>query len=585
MTMDMTMIERIESLLVTSKISFSGHNDQMISDCFQQIASNLSLLEQVIILTQVDGTVITSAGNIPSEMHNKITSKRINLEFEALTIMSSEINISSKKTNLFSYVKTPRLFDKNYLILLFSSESDKSEPKDLLIDVNTKLSNQIAIFEKYDTINHKIIHALDNIEEAITFCDKDGHLLFANNKCCEILNTSRTEIQDLKADAHTDIKPILMQVLESKKKIVDAEYFMKYRNNTFHLTASAYPVYGNKDEIIGAIDLFQNIERTRKLASSIAGYQAIFTFDHIIGHSEIMEKTKKLAQLFAKYNENVLITGESGTGKELFAQSIHNFSKRSDKPFIAINCANFPNDLIDSELFGYEEGAFTGALKGGKPGKFEVADGGTLFLDEIGEMQFHLQAKLLRVLETMTINRIGSIKPIKVDVRIIAATNQNLEQLVNEGKFRKDLYYRLKVLFLEIPSLKERGEDIHLLAEHFIRSTVERSGKQVLGLTEKAKKLLLTHNNWAGNVRELENMMSRSVYICEEEWITETILRNAGMVNLHSEPVYVRKNVHLSKELIADTYTATGGNKKRTAEILSISRPTLYKLLKKYNLD
>lgn len=578
------LLKTIESLLSPTLNSLPGRDDSMVSDCFQVIAPDFVLPDTILFLAQNDGTILSVVYGKSFREINDIISKRFTIDFNALSLFDSTTDILSKETNSLYAVKTAELFKKHYCLLQFTSSSDGSTHDTTLREVSDRLSKQLAIFENYDKVNHRIIHALDSIEDAITFCDQDGYLLFANNKCCEILNVPRQKLIGRKVDYLTNIKPILLKVIESKKKIIDAEYFMKYENKSFHLTTSAYPVFGDENEIIGAIDIFQSIERTRKLASSLAGYQAFFTFDHIIGNSEIMHKAKKTAQIFAKYNENILITGESGTGKELFAQSIHNFSSRSEKPFIAINCANFPNDLIDSELFGYEEGAFTGAQKGGKQGKFEIADGGTLFLDEIGEMQFHLQAKLLRVLETMTINRIGSNKTIKIDVRIIAATNQNLEQLVNEGKFRKDLYYRLKVLYLETPSLKVRREDIILLAEHFISNTVHKADKTVIGLTAKAQELLLTHD-WAGNVRELENMMSRSVYICEGDWITEDTLANAGLANSHNEPVYVRKNILLSKELIEDTFKATGGNKKRTAEILSISRPTLYKLLKKYSIN
>ncbi len=581
----MTNIDsHLNSILIQDKERFHDHTDVMIGEVFMQIAQGHLTPGQILLLTQTDGTIITSMPENKRDVDSNFHSQKIDIDHDALNLNDMEIKTLSGYPFNIQLTRSALLFSKHYFLYLLTVNTPNDEAIKSLEIVSLTLKEQIAIFEKFDSTNHKIIHALDSVEDAITFCDKDGYLLFANNKCCEILNVPRQKLIGRKVDYLTNIKPILIQVLESKKKILDAEYFMKYNDQSFHLTTSAYPVYGSENEIIGAIDIFQTIERTRKLASSIAGYQAFFTFDHIIGHSEIMQKTKKAAQIFAKYNENILITGESGTGKELFAQSIHNFSSRIEMPFIAINCANFPNELIDSELFGYEEGAFTGALKGGKQGKFEVANGGTLFLDEIGEMQFHLQAKLLRVLETMTINRIGSNKPIQIDVRIIAATNQNLEDLVNEGKFRKDLYYRLKVLYLETPSLKARREDIPLLAEHFISNTALKADKTVLGLTPKAQEMLISHD-WAGNVRELENTMSRSVYICEGDWITEDTLSHSGMSPKHSGTVYARKNVLLSKELIEDTYKATGGNKKRTAEILSVSRPTLYKLLKKYNIE
>ena len=243
----------------------------------------------------------------------------------------------------------------------------------------------------------------------------------------------------------------------------------------------------------------------------------------------------------------------------------------------------FPADLIDSELFGYEEGAFTGALKGGKPGKFEAANDGTLFFDEIGEMPIHLQPKLLRVIETNFINRIGSHKPIHVNAKIIAATNRKLEDFLEEGRFREDLYYRLKVLFLEIPPLRDRGDDVLLLTEYFIKKLGAKMNKRIKGLDDEAQKILLQHT-WPGNVRELENTIARSLFINEGSYITGDNLRIAGLKEhqQQNDVGVIKSKTHLQRELVLDIIRQTGGNKRRAAEMLRISRPTLYKLLKKY---
>lgn len=421
-----------------------------------------------------------------------------------------------------------------------------------------------------------LLRALDSVQEGITMIDRDGYVRYANSGAATIMGVEREELIDQKVDKLTKGRPLLVQILEKQEAVIDIEYFLDFKGKTVQLINSGYPIMDGSGEIIGAIDIFRGMRRSLKLANTIAGYSAFFTFEQIIGKSPKLVASVKLAKAYAQNDENVLIIGDSGTGKELFAQSMHNYSERSGQPFIALNCANFPNDLIDSELFGYEEGSFTGASKKGKMGKFEAADGGTLFLDEIGEMPIHLQAKLLRVIETKNINRIGSSKSIHVDVKIIAATNRDLERSVEEGHFRKDLYYRLKVLYLDIPPLRERARDILLLAEHFLKKLSNKIRNNVIGLDEDAKQMLLEYN-WPGNVRELENVIARSLVICEKDLIGTEVLKCAGLSN-------VRNSIKIKERIGADQarqmLLQMGGNKKKTAEALGISRPTLYKLLK-----
>ncbi|MBV7274318.1 sigma 54-interacting transcriptional regulator [Clostridiaceae bacterium UIB06] len=455
---------------------------------------------------------------------------------------------------------------------------------DLLLENNNNF-DKACINQIIDCLNFNelLLRALDSVNEGISFCDKDGYLIYANKSCCNIIGTSKEEILGKKIDSFSKDKPLLSGILEMKKSIIDIEYFLRFKEKNVQLVNSGYPVFNDKKEIIGAIDIFRSIERTRKLTSTMAGYQAFFNFDHIMGESRRVKENIKLAKVFAKSSENILIIGESGTGKELFAQAIHNYSSRKNKPFIALNCANFQSELIDSELFGYEEGAFTGAKKGGKLGKFELAHGGTLFLDELAEMQIHIQAKLLRVLETMCISRIGGSRPIKVDVRIIAATNRNLEELVEQGKFRRDLYYRLKVLYIEIPPLREREKDVLLLAAYFIKKFNDKIRKNIRGLSNEAKKMMLEYS-WPGNIRELENMLSRAIYICDGDYITDTNLELAGLKESKYKRFLKNEVVKIDKKVLVDTLEQTGGNKKRTSELLGVSRPTLYKLLKEYKV-
>ncbi|AGL03267.1 transcriptional regulator containing PAS, AAA-type ATPase, and DNA-binding domains [Desulfoscipio gibsoniae DSM 7213] len=305
-----------------------------------------------------------------------------------------------------------------------------------------------------------------------------------------------------------------------------------------------------------------------------------YTIESIIGKSTVMADIKRRALQVATSSSTVLISGESGTGKELLAQAIHNASNRAKRSFIKVNCAAIPADIAEAELFGYEGGAFTGALRHGKPGKFELADGGTIFLDEIGDMPLSLQSKLLRVIQEKEVERIGGIKTKKVDVRILAATNRNLNNLVKEGKFRNDLYYRLKVLVITAPPLREHTEDIPLLLDYFISKFSKESGKKIKGVAEDVMKFLMNHR-WPGNIRELENMVERAVIYC-----------NNNIIELNDLEIYTkeRKNKHelphglalseVTKDAIMKALEITGGNKSRAAKILGISRAALYDKLK-----
>jgi two-component system, NtrC family, response regulator AtoC len=300
----------------------------------------------------------------------------------------------------------------------------------------------------------------------------------------------------------------------------------------------------------------------------------------------------------------VLITGESGTGKELIAKALQRGSSRRDKPLIKVNCAAIPKDLVESELFGYERGAFTGAV-GSKPGRFELADGGTLFLDEIGEVPVEMQVKLLRALQESEFERVGGIKTLRVDVRLIAATNRDLKALIGEGRFREDLYYRLAVVPIALPPLRERREDIPLLVRHFIQKYDERLGKRVEGMEEEALQLLMSYS-WPGNIRELENLMERSVLFADGPLIQANALPDSLREKGPQPPVPIaamgplgaiaapsgasmkeivrHAQAELEKELITHALEETGGNVTRAAKRLQISRKSLQVKMKELGL-
>ncbi|KKC30382.1 sigma-54 interaction domain-containing protein [Caldanaerobacter subterraneus] len=357
------------------------------------------------------------------------------------------------------------------------------------------------------------------------------------------------------------------------------------------------------DEVIGGFGmiLFEDlnelrklIEKNRLLETELEHYKktlrkihgAKYSWENIIGKSDAIVECKKKAMKMANMDSNILIYGESGVGKELFAHAIHNSSKRRDYPFVTVNCAAIPEQLMESELFGYEEGAFTGAQKGGKIGKFELANHGTIFLDEIGDMPYTMQAKLLRVLQEGEIERVGGKAPIKVDVRVISATNKDLSKLVKEGKFRSDLFYRINVLMLNVPPLRERKEDIPLLIDHFLSLLTQNSGiykkvsKEVYDILEKY--------DWPGNIRELRNVIERMVVNSEGDIIRKT---DIPLYILKKELPVRKKGSGLQemleefeKEIIFETLKECNYNKSQAAEILKIPRSRLYRKLKKFGI-
>ena len=289
------------------------------------------------------------------------------------------------------------------------------------------------------------------------------------------------------------------------------------------------------------------------------------------------------AKTIARGNTTVLILGESGTGKELFAQSIHNASPRASRPFVAVNCGALPRNLVESELFGYEDGAFTGASRTGKPGKFELADGGTIFLDELGEMPMDAQVSLLRLLQNGEVTRIGGKSSRTVSVRVIAATNKNLEEAVRQHTFREDLYYRLNVFTLVLPPLRSRMSDIELLAEHFLLKFAGSLGKDVRGFTPGALALLRRYQ-WPGNIRELENVMERLANIVRHPLVSEEDLP-PQMVTVR-QPASPQGLLHSKEaETILETLRQTGGNIRAAAALLGVSRGGLYVKLRRLGID
>ena len=354
---------------------------------------------------------------------------------------------------------------------------------------------------------------IDNAYEWLVVVNKDGMIDYMNKTYCEFLEVDRETVVGRHVTDVIENTRMHIVARSGNMELADLQYI---RGN--YMIANRVPIYLD-DEIIGAVGtvIFRDTEQWKQmnthikvLLSELEYYRsgsskengASYSLYDIVGTSEPIRSLKEKVKQVASGNVSVLIRGESGTGKELFAHSIHQLSERSNRPFIKVNCGAIPDQLLESELFGYEEGAFTGAKKGGKLGKFELADKGTIFLDEIGDMPANMQVKLLRVLQDREVERVGSLRTKKVDVRIIAATNRPLEAMVEERRFREDLFYRINVIQLFIPALRERVQDVKPLAESFVRKISAKAGKRVIGIEDNAMQLLLQHKIGRASCRE-----------------------------------------------------------------------------------
>ena len=422
---------------------------------------------------------------------------------------------------------------------------------------------------------------VESAETGIIALDQEMRIWQINRKGSEILRQKKLKDKPVSVIKGLDLN--LESICENPSAWKEKERTIRYGSLSIQIIFSAQPVISPDGELLGAVVVFEEVGNIRKLAERISGSKAYFTFDHLLGSSPAFLEAIALAKRAARSVTTVLLLGETGTGKELFAQAIHNAGALSDGPFIPINCGAIPGELMESELFGYVDGAFTGALKGGRPGKFELADGGTILLDEIGDMPHDMQVKLLRVLQMGEVQRIGSDRMVKVDTRIIASTHVNLVKAIEKNRFRQDLYYRLNILTITIPPLRERGgKDIVALATHFVNKA-----HSACRLSSGALDALTSYG-WPGNVRELENTIQRALHSCDG---TVVEVEHLGLPSL---PASSAECEAISSEwgtlqemecrLITSTLDATGCNMARAARKLGISRATLYRKVKTYGI-
>ncbi|NLP53120.1 sigma-54-dependent Fis family transcriptional regulator [Bacillus sp. RO1] len=477
------------------------------------------------------------------------------------------------------------------------------DPENRVLGLFTKADMVMGLLNVTRTLNLKqsLQTAMDHAYDGILLADDTQTIQMVSPSLLELFNMEYQEVLHKKTD---EVFPHfqLSKIFETE----EAEVSDFHEINGIKYIIHRIPVL-QEGRMVGAIvkimyrqlnevnELFKRLQKAENKASFYhtelkKSESARFTWEHIITENPVMEKIKKSAAKAAKGRSTILIRGESGTGKELFAHAAHNSSARKDGKFVVVNCAAIPEDLLESEFFGYEDGAFTGARSKGKIGKFDLANGGTLFLDEIGDMSLNLQAKLLRVLQEREFYRVGGTKRIHVDVRIIAATNRNLEEMVKEGTFREDLYYRLNVISLFIPPLRERMRDIHILSEKMMSDLNRIIGTSITGFEPQAKHILMSYH-WPGNVRELRNVMERAMTFAEH-----------GKIKIEDLPDYMLASPKVLVEEIAVTQeesmvesaerqaietalTKTKGNKAKAAKMLGISRSSLYDKLKKYQLN
>ncbi|MCE7793326.1 sigma 54-interacting transcriptional regulator [Salipaludibacillus sp. CUR1] len=431
--------------------------------------------------------------------------------------------------------------------------------------------------------------------DGIVMVDREGFITMINQEYADFLEVDADEVTGKHVTDIIENTRMHLVAETGKPEIADIQPI-----KGDYMVATRLPIFkeGKLEGAVGKV-LFKNLggfkalkKRMAKLEKELDNYKgewqetnrAKYQFNQLIGKSESWLKAKNLAQKAAGTDSNVLLLGESGTGKELFAHAIHNASPRSPGPFVKVNCAAIPSDLIESELFGYVEGSFTGAKRGGKKGKFEAADGGTIFLDEIGELPIHMQVKLLRVLQEREVEKVGANAAKPIDIRVVAATNRNLEKMIQSGDFRLDLFYRLNVFSIQIPSLRTRKEDIEALVPYFLKKLSARLGKEVSVIDNRAMAALL-HYYWPGNTRELENVIERTVNVVDSyETITDKHLpEKITGIKAAEEPKTLAEQLReAEKKAIIETLQYTNGNKSKAAKLLGISRTALYEKISKY---
>jgi len=434
--------------------------------------------------------------------------------------------------------------------------------------------------------NHDII--LDSINEGVFTVDLEWKITSFNTAAQEITGIPREQAigrlcyEVLRANV-CETNCALRHTFSSGNPIINSTaHIIDQKGRQVPIRLSTAILRDEKGEIVGGVETFQDLSHIEQLQKQL---ESRYSYEDIIGRSSTMLELFSILPRIAESNSTVLLEGASGTGKELFAKAIHNLSPRKRKRFVGVNCAALPDTLLESELFGYKAGAFTDA-KRDKPGRFAIADGGTIFLDEIADMSTAMQVKLLRVLQERVMEPLGSLEPVKVDTRVIAATNQDLSEMVKNGTFREDLYYRICVIHMKLPELKQRREDIPLLVDHMIYKYNRLQNKDIIGVSDEVMAILINYD-FPGNIRELENIIEQAFVLCR-----------GGIIELQHLPMELRPDTvsafgelgslsleSMEKQFIIEALQRHQGHRKQAAQDLGINVSTLYRKIKALNIE
>ncbi len=461
----------------------------------------------------------------------------------------------------------------------------------MVVAAAKSIENQLSLISKNRELRsaNQFSNAVFNsMSEGLISINKYGEVIAINDSASKMLGIDKEEAKKRDIKDIIGEQPAVEKMLTNQKSFNDEDIYIYKSKERLYFNSSARMILNKNGAADGFIIIIRKMKAVKKIVNRMAGSEARFSFRDIIGENRYLKKVVELGRRISNSNAAVLIEGESGTGKEMMAQAIHNASPRKNNVFVSINCAAIPQSLLESELFGYEGGSFTGARKKGRPGKFELASGGTLLLDEIGEMPLNMQASLLRVLQEKEINRIGGLEAVPVDVRILASTNKNLEEEVDKGNFRKDLFFRLNTVKIKMPALRRRLDDIERLVEHFIFILNQRSEKNIHAVENEVIDLLKDYD-WPGNVRELQNVIERAVLLSEDGYIRvdhlpeELISKEEEIQEISSDSLPLLKLKEMEKIMLQhsleESRTIT-----EAAKILGVSRSTFYRKADKFNL-
>lgn len=579
-----------------------------IQDTVQQIADAISIIVRVDVEVMNTNSVrIAGTGKFSAGIGEKIT---YNYIYQKVAEEGTDILILNPRDNEicqpcpgkrfcqeYAELCSPIFFGDMFIgvfgIIAFNEKQRdfilyyQEELKSFIKHMGRMLAAEVAenqYTQKLQIAGAELEAVINSINEGILAINNTGIITHCNDSGTRLLSFNNSK--EISNQQIGDIIPNspLTDVLKTGRTYINIEVIHNTNNNRLLFTAR--PIMSN-NQVVGAVASFRTVEEVKELILDYTTHNFPVPLESIIGNSPVMMQLREKVLIFANNSSTILIRGESGTGKELFARAIHSKSPRRNKPFIAVNCSAIPDTLLESELFGYEEGAFSGAKKHGKPGKFEMANGGTIFLDEVGDMPIHLQVKILRTLQEKTIDRVGGSSSITLNLRIIAATNRPLEDMISRGEFREDLYYRLNVIPLYIPPLRERKEDIVPLLTYLTSKYNRLFNKKIESISNEARDIILAYD-WPGNIRELENAIEYSFNIeCSNKIQFKSLPEKLTNKKPQADSKQLKTINELEKEAIKnalDTFGRSLECKNTVAEMLGISIATLYRKIKQYKL-